>query len=66
MLFFFLYILFIIKGSVKTLEQKSPWSLKEALGYIKKEYDVCLIDTRPVFDVLTEPLIISISSYLVR
>lgn len=44
----------IIKGSVKTLEQKSPWSLKEALGYIKKEYDVCLIDTRPVFDVLTK------------
>lgn len=24
----------IIKGSIKTLEQKSPWSLKEALGYI--------------------------------
>ena len=44
----------IIKGSVKTLEQKSPWSLKEALGYIKKEYDVCLIDTRPVFDILTK------------
>ena len=36
------------------MEQKSPWSLKEALGYIKKEYDVCLIDTRPVFDVLTK------------
>lgn len=44
----------IIKGSIKTSEQKSPWSLKEALGYIKKEYDVCLIDTRPVFDVLTK------------
>ena len=44
----------IVKGSVKITEQKTPWRLKEALGYLKKEYDVCLIDTRPVFDMLTK------------
>ena len=43
----------IVKGSVKITEQKTPWRLKEALGYLKKDYDVCLIDTRPVFDMLT-------------
>ena len=37
----------------KITEQKTPWRLKEALGYLKKDYDVCLIDTRPVFDMLT-------------
>ena len=42
-----------MKGSVKITEQKTPWRLKEALGYLKKDYDVCLIDTRPVFDMLT-------------
>lgn len=41
-----------MKGSVKITEQKTPWRLK-ALGYLKKDYDVCLIDTRPVFDMLT-------------
>lgn len=44
----------IVKGSVKITEQKTPWRLKEALGYLKKDYDVCLIDTRPVFDMLTK------------
>ena len=43
----------IVKGSVKITEQKTPCRLKEALGYLKKDYDVCLIDTRPVFDMLT-------------
>lgn len=42
-----------MKGSVKITEQKTPWRLKEALGYLEKDYDVCLIDTRPVFDMLT-------------
>ena len=42
----------IIKGSVKTPEQESPWKLTEALGHIKKEYDVCLIDTHPKINVL--------------
>lgn len=44
----------IVKGSIRTPEQKSPWKLKEAIKYIKKEYDVCLIDTHPVIDVLTQ------------
>ena len=44
----------IVRGSVKNIGQDSPWKLKEALGYIKKEYDICLIDTRPVFDLLTK------------
>ena len=26
----------IVKGSVKITEQKTPWRLKEALGYLKK------------------------------
>lgn len=43
----------VIRGSVKTMEQTSPWKLKKALTYVKKEYDMCLIDTRPVFDSLT-------------
>lgn len=27
----------IVKGSIRTPEQKSPWKLKEAIKYIKKE-----------------------------
>lgn len=44
----------IIKGSVKSTMPDSRWKLKQALSFIKKEYDICLIDTRPVFDELTE------------
>lgn len=44
----------VIKGSVKMIMPNSRWKLKEALSFIKKEYDICIIDTRPVFDILTE------------
>lgn len=44
----------IIKGSPKLSENVDVMMLKDALGYVKDKYDVCVIDTRPTFEHLTQ------------
>lgn len=44
----------IIKGSAKPMKNEATDRLKTALDIVKDDYDICLIDTRPVFDSLTK------------
>ena len=44
----------IIKGSSKPIKNEETDKLKKALDIVKEDYDICLIDTRPVFDGLTK------------
>ena len=44
----------IIKCSAKSMKEEATDRLKIALDIIKEDYDICLIDTRPVFDSLTK------------
>lgn len=44
----------IIKGSAKPMKEEATDRLKIALDIVKDDYDICLIDTRPVFDSLTK------------
>lgn len=43
----------IIKGSPEAEEFGNDYALREALALLEKQFDICLIDTRPVFDGLT-------------
>lgn len=43
----------IIRGSADEQCEGEYW-LEKAFGYLKKNYDYCIIDTRPVFDNLTK------------
>ena len=44
----------IIKGSAKSMQGEATDRLRMALDIVKEDYDICLIDTRPVFDSLTK------------
>lgn len=44
----------IIKGSPKLSENIDITVLRDALAHVKDQYDICVIDTRPTFENLTQ------------
>lgn len=50
----------IIKGSVKLKEADADneLALKKALSYVEDRYDICVIDTRPAIESITEKRVI--------